>query len=150
MIYLRRWLIKQFGGAETFLEKASCWDWIETVSSIFLFHMPLVVLVSHRHCSREIEMFFLISWALTILRYGVQLHSYWLALYISSSIWLNPLTPLAPQGIPQTPSHICSLEHCPPSPKTKPHAPQQVLGQATTKLHSLPRPPSPAQPSSKP
>lgn len=60
-IYLQRWIIKQFVGAEIFLHKASFWDWVETASSAFLFHMPLVILASPRHCSKEIEILLLIS-----------------------------------------------------------------------------------------
>lgn len=141
--YPRRWLIKQFVKAENFLGKASCWDWTETSHLLFSFHMPLV---SHRHCSRDIEMAFPSPGLSPVSDAQFNSLPAGLALRISLSIWLNPLSPRHSQ----TPSHISSLEYCPSIPKTKPHAPQQALGQVTTKLHSLPQPPSPAQPSSKP
>lgn len=42
------------------------------------------------------------------------------------------------------PSHLSFLGHCPASSQTEPQAPQQALGQPTTKLHPPPQPPSPS------
>lgn len=127
--------------AETFLQKANCWDWIEVVSLIFLFHMSLVIFVSHRHCSREIKMLFLISWALTFITCWIQIPSYW----FGPPHLIQDLAESIPQSskvFPNSQSHLFSgilpSQHQDQAPCS-----QQVLGQTTTKLHSFPQPPSP-------